>query len=92
MNNDRGPRRGRRIIQGGRSRVRRGLFMPTLCAIRHNPILREFYQRLRARNKPAHVALTAAMRKMLCVLNRLLSDPEFQLHPEGATPQVASQT
>ena len=92
MNNDSGPRRGRRVIRGGRSRVRRGLFMPTLCAIRHNPILREFYLRLRARNKPAHVALTAVMRKMLCILNRLLSDPEFELHPEGAAPQVAPQT
>ena len=92
MNNDSGPRRGRRSIRGGRSRVRRGLFMPTLCAVRFNPILREFYQRLRARHKPAHVALTATMRKLVCVLNRLVSDPEFQLRTDGATHQVASQT
>lgn len=91
MNNDSGPRRGRRTIRAGRARVRRGLFMPTLCAIRFNPILREFYQRLRARNKPAHVALIATMRKMVCVMNRLLADPGFELHLDGSTHQVASQ-
>lgn len=91
MNNDSGPRRGRRTIHAGRARVRRGLFMPTLCAIRFNPILREFYQRLRARNKPAHVALIATMRKMVCVMNRLLADPAFELHLDSSTHQVASQ-
>ena len=92
MNNDSGPRRGRRTILAGRARVRRALFMPTLCAVRSNAILREFYQRLRARNKPAHVALTAAMRKLLCVLNRLLSDPSFDLQPDSLSHQVAKPT
>ncbi len=93
MNNDSGPRRGRRTIQAGRSRVRRALFMPTLCAVRFNPILGEFYRRLRARNKPAHVALTATMRKLLCVLNRLVGDPDFQLQkPDGSSHQLARQS
>lgn len=92
MNNDSGSRRGQRTIRAGRARVRRGLFMPALCAIRHNPILREFYQGLIARHKPAHVALTAVMRKLVCLLNRLLADPEFKLHPDGCSHQVAEQS
>ena len=77
-NCDSGRWHGLRSIRGGRGRIRRALYMPALCAVRHNPVLREFYQRLRAKNKPHKVALTAAMRKMVCVLNRMLADPHFQ--------------
>ena len=79
FNRDSGRWRGQRTISGGRGLVRRGLYMPALCAVTHNPVLAEFYQGLIARHKPHHVALTAVMRKMICVLNRLLADPDFQL-------------
>ena len=78
-NRDSGKWKGQRFIQGGRSRVRRALHMPALTAISHNPILRSFYQRLIDSGKPHKVALTATMRKLLCLINRLLADPQFQL-------------
>ena len=71
-NHDSGSFRGQRHIAGGRSAVRTGLWMPTLVATRYNPILREFYQRLRAKGKPTKVALTATARKLLLHLNSLL--------------------
>lgn len=75
---DSGKTRGKRMIGGGRGRVRRGLHMPALCAVRHNPVLGAFYRRLVEKGKPHHVALTAAMRKLLCLLNRMLADPAFR--------------
>jgi transposase len=68
-----------RHVRGGRAVVRRVLYMAAVCAARFNPVLRAFYQRLRAAGKPAMVALVAVMRKLLCVLNRLLADPDFVL-------------
>lgn len=76
---DSGPMRGQRHIQGGRKKVRRVLYMAALRCVQFNPILKSFYQRLLSRGKPFKVAITAVMRKLLCVLNRLLSDPNFQL-------------
>lgn len=72
FNRDSGKMRGKRAIFGGRRFVRHGLYMAALVAARHNPILRPFYQRLRASGKPAKVALTATMRKLLIVLNSTL--------------------
>jgi transposase len=69
FNRDSGRMRGKRAIYGGRRSVRHGLYMAALVAARHNPILRQFYLRLRAGGKPAKVALTATMRKLLIVLN-----------------------
>ena len=77
-NRDSGKWKGQRFVQGGRSRVRRALFMPALTAIKHNPVLKQFYDRLTARGKPHKLALTATMRKLLCVLNRMIADPQFQ--------------
>ncbi len=71
-NHDSGTFRGQRHIAGGRPAVRTGLWMPTLVATQHNPILKAFYQRLRAKGKPAKVALTATARKLLIHLNSLL--------------------
>lgn len=76
---DSGPMRGQRHIQGGRKKVRRVLYMAALRCLLHNPILKTFYQRLLKRGKPFKVAITAVMRKLLCVLNRLIADPNFQL-------------
>jgi transposase len=64
--------RGRRIIWGGRSRVRTALYMATLVASRHNPIIAAFYTRLCAAGKPKKVALTACMHKLLTILNAMV--------------------
>jgi transposase len=63
---------GRRTIGGGRPALRAALYMAALVASRSNPILKVFYQRLRAAGKPAKVALTALMRKLVVLLNHLL--------------------
>ena len=74
LNRDSGTLRGRRMVMGGRASVRAALYMPTLTAIRRNPAIRALYERLVARGKPAKVAITAAMRKLLTVLNAILRD------------------
>jgi transposase len=68
---DSGLRRGHRAIRGGRAEVRQALFMAALIATRHTTPLTRFIARLRARRKPAKVALTAAMRKLLTILNAM---------------------
>jgi transposase len=76
FNRDSGTARGKRAIFGGRRAVRSGLYMAALVATRHNPILADFYQRLRSAGKPPKLALTATMRKLLIVLNSALkTDP-----------------
>ncbi|MEA1958133.1 MAG: transposase, partial [Chloroflexota bacterium] len=59
---------------GGRASVRAALYMATLVASRHNPVIRDFYQRLIAVGKPRKVALTACMRKLLTILNAMLKN------------------
>ena len=71
MNRDCGQMRGQRTIWGGRADVRRTLYMAALVATRHNPVLRVFYERLLAAGKPKKVALVAAMRKLLGMLNAI---------------------
>lgn len=68
-----------RHVRGGRAIARRVLYMSAVCAARWNPILRLFYQRLRAAGKPAMVAIVAVMRKLVCLMNRLLAVPQFVL-------------
>ena len=51
--------------------------MAAIVAIRHNPLLKEFYQRLKDNGKPSKVALTAVMRKLLVLCNRIMANPEF---------------
>jgi transposase len=60
------------MIFGGRAGVRAVLYMATVAASRCNPIIKVFYQRLRAVGKPPKVALTACMRKLLTILNAIL--------------------
>ena len=72
LNRDSGSMRGRRTVWGGRAQVRATLYMATLTAVRRNPALKAFYLRLRSAGKPPKVALTAAMRKLLTVLNAIL--------------------
>ena len=71
-NRDNGTLRGKRAVWGGRSRVRAVLYMGALVATRHNPAIRDFYQRLLATGKPKKVALVASMRKLLVILNSML--------------------
>ena len=71
---DSGRFRGRRSIWGGRASVRSILYMATVTAVRFNPAIREFHQRLRARGKPPKVALTACMHKFLTILNAMMRD------------------
>lgn len=72
LNRDSGKHRGERHIWGGRSCVRAPLYMATLTAVRHNPLLSIFYNRLLAAGKEKKVALTACMRKLLIILNVML--------------------
>ena len=74
MAHDSGAFRGRRTIFGGRPHVRRVLYMATLAAIKFNPVIRTFYRRLVAAGHPGKVAHTAAMRKLLTILNAMLRD------------------
>ncbi|MEO6874469.1 MAG: transposase, partial [Opitutaceae bacterium] len=78
-NKDSGRHRGRRMIRGGRVQVRRVLYMSALVASRFNPILKAFYQRLLKAGKPKKLALTAVMRKLVILLNRLIKNPQFKL-------------
>jgi transposase len=74
LNRDSGTFRGRRTTWGGRTRVRTALYMAALVAARRNPIIIAFYGRLRGAGKPAKLALTACMRKLLVILNAILRD------------------
>jgi len=72
FNQDSGKMRGKRKVWGGRSQVRKVLYMATVAAVRCNAVLREFYLRLRGAGKPAKVALVACMRKLLVILNAMV--------------------
>jgi transposase len=74
FNRDSGTLRGRRMIRGGRTAVRHIRYMAALTATRYNPTLAAFYQRLRATGHPKKVALIAAVRKLLTILNAILRD------------------
>lgn len=72
FNRDSGAFRGRRAIWGGRAHVRHMLYMAATSAIRSNPVIKPFYERLIARGKPHKVAMVACMRKMLTILNAMV--------------------
>lgn len=78
-NNDSGPKKGRRSISGGRCKLRRCLYMAAVTAARCNAVLKPFYKSLRSNGKPAKVALTAVMRKLIVFLNHLIKNPDFSL-------------
>lgn len=82
FNHDSGAGRGQRHIRGGRSAVRRALYMAALTATRCNPVLRPFYQHLRARGKNHRVAITAVMRKLLVHLNKIAHESNNHLVPQ----------
>lgn len=74
VNRDSGKMRGKRSIGGGRADVRTALYMAALTAVRHNPTIKKFYQRLVADGKAKKVALTAAAHKLLTILNAILRE------------------
>ncbi|MBV8493431.1 MAG: IS110 family transposase [Alphaproteobacteria bacterium] len=74
FHHDSGSMRGYRAIAGGRRRVRNVLYVATLSAARSNPAIKEFYRRLRAKGKPAKVALVACMRRIAIILNARVRD------------------
>jgi len=74
LNRDSGKQRGTRHIFAGRAQVRAKLYMATLTAIRFNPVIKAFYQRLIARNKLKKVAIVACMRKLLTIINVMVRD------------------
>jgi len=72
INRDSGTYRGKRMVWGGRARVRSSLYMATLVATRYNPIIMAFYHRLVKAGKAKKVAITACMRKLLTILNAMV--------------------
>jgi len=87
MNRDSGQYKGKRMIEGGRGHVRAALYMATLVATRHNPVIREFYQRLLERGKLKKVALTACLRKLVTILNAMVRDMKrWEVQAQTPTP------
>jgi transposase len=80
FNRDSGTLRGRRMLWAGRHEVRTAMYMATISAIRANPPIRGFYQRLKANGKPSKVAIAACMRKLLVMLNAMLRDQQSWSH------------
>jgi transposase len=74
LNRDSGKFRGKRKVWGGRAEIRAVLYMATMSAIRSNPVIRVFYQRLIEAGKPHKVAITACMRKLLTILNAMVKN------------------
>jgi transposase len=74
FNRDSGQKKGKRRIFGGRKGVRRVLYMACMSAIRYNPIIRAYFERLIAKGKLFKVAITACMHKMLTILNAMIRD------------------
>ncbi len=74
LNQESGTLQGSRRAWGERAEVRQTLCMATLSAVRHNPVLKAFYTRLREAGKTAKVTLVASMRKLLIMINAMLRD------------------
>ena len=74
FNRDSGRFRGKRMIRGGRSYLRRMFYMAAVSASRWNPVIRAFYQRLLAAGKPKKLALTACMRKLVLIVNAMIKN------------------
>jgi len=76
FNDDSGHRRGKRRIKGGRARVRKVLYMAIISAVRFNPVIKSFYEKLLAKGKLKKVALVACIRKLMTILNAMLRSGE----------------
>jgi transposase len=81
VNRDSGKMRGKRMIAGGRTDVRNALYMAAVSAIKHNCKIKALYDRLKQAGKPAKVALTACMRRILIILNVMIkTNRPFEEH------------
>lgn len=80
-NRDSGKKRGKRRIFGGRQSVRRVLYMAALSAMRHNKVIKEFYERLIEKGKPFKVAITACMRKLITIMNVMVRNQTEWKYP-----------
>lgn len=90
FNRDSGTLRGQRTVWGGRSRVRAVLYMAALVSSRHNPVIRDFYQKLLAAGKAKKVALVACMRKLLVILNAILKHRSSWCDTRTTLPALSS--
>ncbi len=88
MNHDSGSHKGPRSITGGRCRIRGPLYMGTLSAVRYNPVIRDFYHRLKADGKATRVAMVACMRKLLSILNAMVKHNTYWKCPVLITNTV----
>ena len=86
FNRDSGQMKGKRQISGGRAPVRTGLYMAALVATRHNPVIRDYYQRLLQRGKLKKVALVACMHKLLTILNAMVEHDTLWQAPACSLP------
>lgn len=87
---DSGQRQGKRRVWGGRAPVRAVLYMAAPVALRHNAVIRTFYERLLAAGKPKKVAIVACMRKLLTILNAMLRDQTLWDASRHVVPAVAA--
>jgi transposase len=76
LNRDSGKTRGKRTIAGGRADVRKALYMAAISASKHNSVIKTFYQKLKQAGKPAKVALTACMRRILVIINAMIKNKQ----------------
>ena len=90
LNKDSGKFRGKRKIWGGRAKIRCVMYMATLVAVRFNPLIKAFYERLLKKGKLKKVALTACMHKLLIVLNAMIKNN--QAWRSEASPPRQSQS
>jgi transposase len=89
LNRDSGTMKGKRTTWGGRADVRSALYMASLSAVRYEPSIKLFYQRLRTAGKPAKVALVACMHKLLTIINAIMKSGK-PWEPQYGCPQVAT--
>lgn len=89
LNRDSGTMKGKRTTWGGRADVRSALYMASLSAVRYEPSIKLFYQRLRTAGKPAKVALVACMHKLLTIINAIVKSGK-PWEPGYGCPQVAT--
>ena len=91
LNRDSGTMRGKRMVWGGRAKLRATLYMAALVATRYNPIISAFYQHLLEVGKAKKVALVACMRKLITILNAMVKSMtpwHPGLGPKNATTEA----
>ena len=84
FDNESGKFKGPRHIEAGRAAVRKTLYMAALVAIRHNPVMRLFAERLRENGKPSKAVITAVMRKLIVTLNAIVRSGQPWSHAKAA--------